>query len=182
MRLISKLLPGRATAFRLWALASAAWLLSVVAVEAPAVRDAAVRHAEAQAMADGRAPIGDLPLLCAASRGLPYVDHQIRPAVPDGPKFCWFEPADFRRLYPEYAGVADHDLYFATLQKTGLPATPVAAGAHLGDRLARAGRRALLPPAGLGAAMVLFGWWLRGGPRPRRYAGRSLTPHRPTAP
>lgn len=174
MSILSVLLPGPATAARLWLYGTLAWCALVAAFEAGAVARELESHHTAHAITEGRMPATALPLACDAVRGLRYVDYQVHALARDGPAYCWFTVADFRRLHPDYAGVSDRDLYFATWRKTGQPVTVAATRERLTSELAGALAEAATPPAIAGVGMLLFGWWLRGG-RHRRRTRRAST-------
>jgi hypothetical protein len=168
MALLRRLLPAPNAAGRLWIAGTFAWCVLVVAYEAGPIAHEVERHRNALAIVESRAPVPDLPLLCEHAKSIRYIDHQVRPAIPGGPKYCWFGITDLRRLHPEYATLSDRALYVATWLKTGQPVTVETTREQLKGEVACALLEAVTPTAFVGVGMLLFGWWLQGGRRRRR--------------
>jgi hypothetical protein len=104
--------------FRLWIVCSAIFVLGVGAASYSGIREefrAAGIDYDAMAKKYG----GDtlLPVDCGQARGAVATDYSSN----DG--LCWYTTAMFRRLYPEYKDLTDHDLSEKVYAKAGRPLT-----------------------------------------------------------
>ena len=77
---------------------------------------------------------------------------------------CWYEIADFRRLYPEYEDLSDTDLSDRAYKRAGITTKPARPWASLG--------LSILIAFGIPALVLAIGWALSGfdGSRPERSA------------
>jgi hypothetical protein len=104
--------------FRLWIVSSALFVLGVGAASYNTIREefrASGIDYDAIAKKYGAETL--LPVDCGQARGVATTDY----ALNDGS--CWYATAIFRRLYPEYKDLSDHDLYEKIYAKAGRPLT-----------------------------------------------------------
>ena len=104
--------------FRLWIVSSALFVLGVSAALYSRIREE-FRASRIDYDAIAKKYGGDtlLPVDCGEARGVATTDYSVN----DGS--CWYATAIFRRLYPEYKDLNDHDLSEKVYTKAERPLT-----------------------------------------------------------
>jgi hypothetical protein len=106
----------RKGAFRLWVVTSVLFALVVIVLSYSETRDEFRNaHTDWDAESAKYGGISLLPVLCpgAAARGMIGTDYTEQNGI------CWYSTANFRRLYPEYNDLGNHDLSEKVYAKAG---------------------------------------------------------------
>src|SRR5437867_10460472 len=104
--------------FRLWVVSSALFVFGISAASYNTIRDE-FRASSIDYDVIFKQYSGDtlLPVDCRQARGVATTDYSLNKGS------CWYTTAIFRRLYPEYKDVNDHDLSEKLYTKAGRPLT-----------------------------------------------------------
>jgi hypothetical protein len=93
--------------FRVWIVFSVLFVLGVSAASYTTIADdfkVRSQHDRTDAIVNKYGAVALLPVNCAGARGIPTTDYSSIEGS------CWYTPTIFRRLYPEYHDLSDHDL------------------------------------------------------------------------
>ncbi len=91
--------------FRLWIVSSALFVLGVSAASYNAIREEfRLSDIDYDVFAEKYNGHKLLPVNCGEALGVAATDYSLNEGT------CWYETAIFRRLYPEYNDLKDHDL------------------------------------------------------------------------
>jgi len=110
----------RRGAFRLWVIASVLFVVGMGIYSYSGIHDEfrnAYTNWDAEFAKYGGWTEWPVPCPQAAARGIIGTDYNER----DGN--CWYKTTDFRKLYPEYNDLGDHDLSAKLYAKIGQPLT-----------------------------------------------------------